>query len=220
MVVSSGPGTVPEPGLPAPWLTQDIGTVGLAGTASFQAGTGTYSVTGAGADIWGTADAFRFVYQPLVRRRTDRGARRVGPEHQRVGQGGGDDPHRSHARIGAGDDDGDAGEREQFPAPARRRGRVREHRRRVGHGAVLGQADASRHEQSPRISQPTASSWTLVGTATVALPTHGTGRAGGVEPLDHDARDGHLRSRSWSTSHNGGLSFALARSAASKEGHG
>ena len=65
IVVSSGPGTVPEPALPSPWLTQDVGTVGLAGTASFQAGTGTYSATGAGADIWGTADAFRFVYQPL-----------------------------------------------------------------------------------------------------------------------------------------------------------
>ena len=65
LVVSSGSGYLPDPGLPAPWLTQDVGTVGLAGSATFQAGTGTYSVTGAGADIWGTADAFRFVYQPL-----------------------------------------------------------------------------------------------------------------------------------------------------------
>jgi regulation of enolase protein 1 (concanavalin A-like superfamily) len=53
-------------GLPSPWATRDVGTVGLTGSASLDAGTGTYSVTGAGADIWGTADAFRYVYQPLT----------------------------------------------------------------------------------------------------------------------------------------------------------
>jgi regulation of enolase protein 1 (concanavalin A-like superfamily) len=52
--------------LPSPWQTQDIGAVGLTGSASFASGTNTYSVTGAGADIWGTADAFRYVYQPLT----------------------------------------------------------------------------------------------------------------------------------------------------------
>jgi hypothetical protein len=52
--------------LPAPWLTQDVGAVGLTGSATFDAQTGTYKVTGAGADIWGTADAFRYVYQPLA----------------------------------------------------------------------------------------------------------------------------------------------------------
>ena len=57
LVVSLGPPMT----LPTPWLSQDIGAVGRAGTASFATATGTYSVTGAGADIWGTADAFRFV---------------------------------------------------------------------------------------------------------------------------------------------------------------
>ena len=61
LVVSLGPPIT----LPTPWLSQDIGAVGRAGAASFANATGTYSVTGAGADIWGTADAFRFVYQPF-----------------------------------------------------------------------------------------------------------------------------------------------------------
>ena len=52
--------------LPTPWQTQDVGTVGLTGSASFAATTSTYTVTGAGADIWGNADAFRYAYQPLT----------------------------------------------------------------------------------------------------------------------------------------------------------
>lgn len=50
-------------GLPEPWEAQDIGTVGLAGTSS--EASGTFTVRGAGADIWGTADAFQFVWQRL-----------------------------------------------------------------------------------------------------------------------------------------------------------
>lgn len=45
------------------WTSQDIGAVGVAGSAS-QNGS-TFSVSGAGADIWGSADAFHFVYKPL-----------------------------------------------------------------------------------------------------------------------------------------------------------
>jgi probable HAF family extracellular repeat protein len=58
--------TAPPPpagSLPAPWSTRDIGAVGVAGSASHA--TGTFTVKGAGADVWGTADAFRFVYQSL-----------------------------------------------------------------------------------------------------------------------------------------------------------
>jgi YVTN family beta-propeller protein len=50
--------------LPSPWQTSDVGAVGLVGQATFDGAS--YSVTGAGADIWGTADAFRYVYQPLT----------------------------------------------------------------------------------------------------------------------------------------------------------
>jgi fibronectin type 3 domain-containing protein/predicted small secreted protein len=43
-----------------PWLTQDIGAVGVAGGAGLSSGV--FTVTGAGADIWGAADALRFAY--------------------------------------------------------------------------------------------------------------------------------------------------------------
>ncbi|MFD0896033.1 hypothetical protein KBB96_08810 [Luteolibacter ambystomatis] len=49
---------------PAPWVTSDIGSTGTTGSVSYS-GSGTYAVKGAGADIWGTADAFRFLYLPL-----------------------------------------------------------------------------------------------------------------------------------------------------------
>jgi regulation of enolase protein 1 (concanavalin A-like superfamily) len=50
-------------GLPSPWLTMDIGAVGLAGSASENSGT--YTVKGSGAGITGTADQFRYVYQTM-----------------------------------------------------------------------------------------------------------------------------------------------------------
>ena len=49
--------------LPSPWQQQDVGSTGAAGSATVS--NGAYSVLGAGADIWGTADAFHYVYQPL-----------------------------------------------------------------------------------------------------------------------------------------------------------
>lgn len=49
--------------LPSPWQRSDIGSVGLTGSAA--AVNGTFTVQGAGADIWGTADSFDYVYQPL-----------------------------------------------------------------------------------------------------------------------------------------------------------
>jgi len=46
-----------------PWSTEDIGFVGTSGSAASLAGT--FIVEGSGADIWGPADAFRYVYQPI-----------------------------------------------------------------------------------------------------------------------------------------------------------
>jgi regulation of enolase protein 1 (concanavalin A-like superfamily) len=54
----------PSAGLPAPWHSQDVGGVALAGSANFT--DGTWSVTASGADIWGTADQFHFVHQLLT----------------------------------------------------------------------------------------------------------------------------------------------------------
>jgi fibronectin type 3 domain-containing protein/regulation of enolase protein 1 (concanavalin A-like superfamily) len=47
------------------WSHQDIGAVGLAGIATYSS-SGTYQVTGAGADIFGTADACHSLYQSLT----------------------------------------------------------------------------------------------------------------------------------------------------------
>jgi hypothetical protein len=48
--------------LPVPWQTGDLGNMAVAGNASISGGL--YTVTGVGK-ISGTADSFRFVYQPL-----------------------------------------------------------------------------------------------------------------------------------------------------------
>jgi phospholipase D-like protein len=50
--------------LPSPWVHQDVGAVGIPGSASFSGGV--FTVAGAGSDIWGAADSFHFVYQPLT----------------------------------------------------------------------------------------------------------------------------------------------------------
>ena len=55
--------TPPGP-VPPPWQTQDIGAVGVAGNSLYAAGV--FTVSGAGADIQGTADAFRFVYMTVT----------------------------------------------------------------------------------------------------------------------------------------------------------
>lgn len=49
--------------LPASWLHTDIGLVGISGNAEHT--NGIFHVSGSGADIWGAADGFHFVYQPL-----------------------------------------------------------------------------------------------------------------------------------------------------------
>ena len=50
-------------GLPNPWATQDVGSVGQPGSASYT--NGTFTLTGSGTDIWGWSDSFRYVFRPL-----------------------------------------------------------------------------------------------------------------------------------------------------------
>jgi regulation of enolase protein 1 (concanavalin A-like superfamily) len=50
--------------LPDGWADADIGSVPFRGSASYK--DGTFTVTGSGADIWGTADAFNYAYRPLT----------------------------------------------------------------------------------------------------------------------------------------------------------
>ena len=55
--------TVTSQALPSGWLDTDIGTVGTTGSAGYASGT--FTVSGAGTGLSGSADAFHFVYQPL-----------------------------------------------------------------------------------------------------------------------------------------------------------
>ncbi|HEY9138275.1 MAG TPA: DUF1349 domain-containing protein, partial [Terriglobus sp.] len=48
-------------GLPTGWADQDVGSVGLAGSASYSGGT--FTVNGSGTSISGTADQFNYAYQ-------------------------------------------------------------------------------------------------------------------------------------------------------------
>jgi Bacterial Ig domain/PLD-like domain len=54
----------PPPGLPTGWSHGDVGAVPLAGDATFSSGT--FSVRGSGADVWGTADQFHYAYAGLT----------------------------------------------------------------------------------------------------------------------------------------------------------
>lgn len=49
--------------LPTPWTSGDIGSTGVAGSATYASGI--FSVKGSGVDVWGNADSFQYVYQPL-----------------------------------------------------------------------------------------------------------------------------------------------------------
>jgi hypothetical protein len=57
--------TEPSPGaLPEPFGNGDIGDARLAGDAVYDEETDAFTVRGSGADIWGNADAFHYVYRP------------------------------------------------------------------------------------------------------------------------------------------------------------
>ena len=49
--------------LPSGWSDGDLGSVGVAGSATYA--NGTFTEEGAGSEIYGTADGFNFLYQPL-----------------------------------------------------------------------------------------------------------------------------------------------------------
>jgi hypothetical protein len=51
-------------GLPQGWTDLNIGTPGVAGSASYSSGT--FTVSGGGSDIWGTSDQFNYLYEPLT----------------------------------------------------------------------------------------------------------------------------------------------------------
>lgn len=61
LIRSGGPPPPPPPPPAGDWQGTDIGAVGHAGSHTLA--DGTFTVRGSGADIWGTADGFHFVYR-------------------------------------------------------------------------------------------------------------------------------------------------------------
>lgn len=65
---SSNPALVPSAGfafeVTTPWTSTDVGAASPPGGTG-EAGGGAYTVAGSGGDIFGTADAFRYMHQPL-----------------------------------------------------------------------------------------------------------------------------------------------------------
>lgn len=49
--------------LPSGWTDADVGNVGLAGSASYSSGT--FTISGSGADIWNAGDQFNYAYQSV-----------------------------------------------------------------------------------------------------------------------------------------------------------
>lgn len=50
-------------GLPSPWVSADVGSVGVAGSASYA--NGVFTLVGSGAGFYSSADSFQYVYQPV-----------------------------------------------------------------------------------------------------------------------------------------------------------
>src|SRR4051812_2990284 len=63
ITIDAAPRPTTPPPLPAGWAHMDIGATAVAGDA--RGSNGAFTVTGSGADIWGTADAFHYAYAPL-----------------------------------------------------------------------------------------------------------------------------------------------------------
>ena len=60
----SGGTEPPPPAVPEGWTSDDVGSTGLAGSAT--ATNGTFTLRAAGTDIWGTTDSFHFVHGTLT----------------------------------------------------------------------------------------------------------------------------------------------------------
>jgi hypothetical protein len=53
-----------QDGLPEGWASTDVGAVAATGNVVVE--NGTFTVAGAGADVWGSADEFHYAYTPLT----------------------------------------------------------------------------------------------------------------------------------------------------------
>lgn len=64
LLLVAGSGSMAQP-LPGGWASSDVGSPATAGSASFDDAGGTWTLTGGGNDIWGTADQLHFGHRPL-----------------------------------------------------------------------------------------------------------------------------------------------------------
>jgi hypothetical protein len=64
-VTASPPPPLAPVACPAPWSCADIGNPTPAGSQSFDANSGTWTINAGGADVTGTSDQFHFVWQSL-----------------------------------------------------------------------------------------------------------------------------------------------------------
>jgi regulation of enolase protein 1 (concanavalin A-like superfamily) len=60
LLAGSAPAAFGQTTVSAPWVSQDIGSPAIAGKAI--GARGNFTITAAGADVWGTSDQFHFVY--------------------------------------------------------------------------------------------------------------------------------------------------------------
>jgi hypothetical protein len=65
VVSATPPAPAPPVPCPTPWTCADIGAPAPAGNQSFDPNTGTWTINAGGADITGTSDQFRYVWQTL-----------------------------------------------------------------------------------------------------------------------------------------------------------
>jgi hypothetical protein len=65
VVSATPPAPAPPVPCPTPWTCADIGVPAPAGNQSFDPSTGTWTINAGGADITGTSDQFRYVWQTL-----------------------------------------------------------------------------------------------------------------------------------------------------------
>ena len=145
ITITVSPTAPPPTTLPAGWSHADVGSTGAAGSAS--AASGTFTIAGAGADVWGTADAVHYAYQTLDGDGDHRRPRRVDSERERLDQGRRDDPQLARAVRGAGLHAGRLvpGQGRSLPAAAGERRRQREYFRQPVDRTALGQAGTRRH---------------------------------------------------------------------------
>ena len=170
--------------VPSPWSARDIGSPTPAGSTTFDQPSGTFTVDAGGSDIWGTSDKFHFVYQQVsgdvdVVARVDSITQADQWSKSGLMIRASLSANAAHAFALVSAAKGVAFQRRTAAG-----GHVGEHRRFVGEGALLGAPRARRARRSPRTVSSNGTSWTTLGSDTIAL---GTSAYVGIATTSHNA---------------------------------